>query len=506
MSSDHLTPPLRRWWTLAVLLLIQLTLLFNAMVITLSSPTVTSDLGFPVSRVQWLVTAFALSFGSLMLLGGRLGDIWGRRTSLYVGLGGFAVASALAGSAHDFSLLIVAVVLQGIFSALLAPATLATIFSMFSNQSDRAKAFAAYGIIAGSGTAFALFVGGALLEWTSWRWCFYVVAVLAALSIAGVADFVSDERSEVNRRVDHRGVLLASGGLFFVIGGLAHAVTSLFPLFASLGWSIHTTSRWLNFFTWGPLIIGLGLFVLAALVRERSKNPMFPIHTLKCRPLVGSLVALVIAGVATVPVVLLLANYLEENLSNSPVHVGFDFLPLVLTVVLSATFASARLLSVSGPRPLVPTGMILCTMGMVLFTRLTPFFDYWGHIFPGLILIGLGLGLILAPAFASATAALAKADAGVSAALITTTSWLGSVVGFAVLTTVAARVSLRTFDHSTSDLITAQKYATVHGLSVVFWWTAILFGVGAVSTFFLLASPAPADPAPASTTQISGQG
>jgi hypothetical protein len=181
-------------------------------------------------------------------------------------------------------------------------------------------------------------------------------------------------------------------------------------------------------------------------------------------------------------------------------------LPLILTVVLSATFASARLLSVNGPRPLIPTGMILCTMGMVLFTRLTPFFDYWGHVFPGLILIGLGLGLVLAPAFASATAALAKADAGVSAALVTTASWLGGVVGFAVLTTVAARVSLRTFIHSTGDLVTLQKNATVHGLSVVFWWTAILFMVGAVATFFLLGAGEPENPAPASTLQISGQG
>jgi len=506
MSSDHLTSQVRRWSTLAVLLLIQLTLLFNATVITLASPSVASDLSFSVSRVQWLITAFALSLGSLMLLAGRLGDLWGRRTSLYVGLGGFAAASVLAGSARGYPLLLIAVVLQGVFSALLAPATLSTIFSTFSDESNRAKAFAAYGIIAGSGTAAALFFGGVLLEWTSWRWCFFVVVALSALSIAGVADFVSGEKDDARRGVDHRGVILASGGLFFVIGGLAHAVTSLFPLFVSSGWSIHTTSRWLNFFTWGPLIIGAGLFVLAALVRERSKNPMFPLHTLKSRSLVGSLVALLIGGVATVPVVLLLANYLEENLSNSPIHVGFDFFPLVVTVVLSGTFASARLLSVSGPRPLIPTGMILCTMGMVLFTRLTPFFDYWGHIFPGLILIGLGLGLILAPAFASATAALAKADASMSAALITTTWLLGGVVGVAVLSTVAARVSLRTFDHSTSDLITAQKFATVHGLSVVFWWTAILFAAGAVSTFFLLASRAPADPAPTSTTQISGQG
>ncbi|HEY5105118.1 MAG TPA: MFS transporter, partial [Acidimicrobiales bacterium] len=409
-------------------------------------------------------------------------------------------------SARNYPLLLVAVVLQGVFSALLAPATLSTIFSTFADQNDRAKAFAAYGIIAGSGTSATLLFGGALIEWASWRWCFYVVVALVALSIAGVADFVSGESDEAKRHVDQRGVLLVSGGLFFVIGGLAHAVTSLFPLFASLGWSIHTTSRWFNFFTWGPLIIGAGFFAFAALVRERSKNPMFPFHTLKSRPLMGSLVALVIAGVGTGPIVLMLASFLEENLSNSPVHVGFDFLPLILTVVLSGTFASARLLSVSGPRPLIPTGMILCTMGMVLFTRLTAVFNYWGHVFPGLILIGLGLGLILAPAFASATTALANAEAGVSAALVTTTSWLGGVAGIAVLSTVAARVSLRTFKHSTGNLITAQKYATVHGLSVVFWWAAILFGVGAVTTFFLLGSDASNDPTPESTTQISGQG
>jgi MFS family permease len=500
MRSDQLTSPLHRWWTLAVLLLIQATLLFNLTVIVISAPSAVSDLGFSVSRVQWLISAFAVSFGSLMMLGGRLADLWGRRTSLYVGLAGFTVASVLAGSARGYVLLLIGVALQGVFSALLAPVTLSTIFSTFSDQDDRAKAFAAYGIFAASGTALALLVGGALLEWTSWRWCFYFGAVLAVVSIAGVADFVVGVSNEAKTGVDHRGVLLASFGLVFVIDGLAHANRSLAPLFDSSGWSIGTTSRWLNIFTWGPLVVGAALFALAMLVRERSKNPLFPLHLLKSRQLLGPLISIVVAVVAIVPVVILLANFLEENLSNSPVHLGFDFLPLILTVVLSSTFASARLLGVSGPRPLIPTGMILCAMGMVLFTRLTPFFDYWGHVFPGLILIGLGLGLILAPAYASATAALATADPGISAALLTTTSFLAGAVSFVVLTTFAASVSLRTFNHAPGSLDNALNDATAHGLSVVFWWAASLFILGTPLTFFLLRSNEPTQPVPVATT------
>ncbi|HVB51839.1 MAG TPA: MFS transporter [Acidimicrobiales bacterium] len=502
MSSDQPTSRRRGWWTLAVLILIQATLALNAAVIVFASPSASYDLHFSSSGVQWLVTTFALGFGSLLVLGGELSDRWGRRTTLYVGLGGFLVASMLAGSATGYTWLVSAVALQGVFSALLTPTILAMLSALFVDQNYRAKGFAAYGTIAGAGIALALFVGGLLLYWTSWRWCFYQSAVLAALALTGVANFVKD-RDQTARPLDSRGVALVTGGLLLVIYALAHAVASSIALFQVLGWSISTTSRWRNVFTWGPLVAGAGLLALAVR-RPRSRHFLLPARLLKSRPLVGSVVALVLASAATVQVLLMLADYLRENLGGSPAQVGVDFLPLLLTTLLTSYFASARLLASTGPRPLIPTGMILSAMGMVLFTRLTIFPDYWGHVFPGLILLGLGLGLIFAPAFASAMSSLEHSVLG--AALVTTATWLGGAVGVAILSTVAARVSLRSVVAARSSEGVDQEIGTVHGLSVVFWWSACAFIIGAVLTFFLLRPGPTTSVNAAPAIQISGQG
>ncbi|HEY5112231.1 MAG TPA: MFS transporter [Acidimicrobiales bacterium] len=502
MSIDQATSRPRGWWTFAVLILIQATLVFNATVIVVASPSASYTLHFSSSDVQWLVTTFALTFGSLLVLGGELADRWGRRSALYVGLVGFLVASMLAGSATGYTWLVIAVALQGVVSALLAPTILAMLSALFAEETDRAKGFAAYGTIAGAGIALALFVGGLLLDWTSWRWCFYVSALVAALALAGVAD-VGKDRDKTSRPLDALGVALVTGGLALVIYALAHAVTSSIALFQVLGWAIFTTSRWRNVFTWGPLVVGAALLTLAVR-RQRSRHFLLPPRLLKSRALVGSLVALALASAATVQVLLMLGDYLRENLGGSSAQVGVDFLPLLFTTLLASYFASARLLATTGPRPLIPTGMILSTMGMVLFTRLTIFPDYWGHVFPGLILLGLGLGLIFAPAFASAMSALENSVPG--AAFVTTTTWLGGAVGIAILSTVAARVALRSVVAATSSEGIDQEIGTVHGLSVVFWWSASVFILGAVLTFFLLESGPAASVNAQPATQINGQG
>jgi hypothetical protein len=216
------------------------------------------------------------------------------------------------------------------------------------------------------------------------------------------------------------------------------------------------------------------------------------------------LVALVLVSAASVQTLLMLGDYLKDNIGYSPAQVGIDFLPLLITTLLVSYFASARLLASAGPRPLVPTGMILATMGMVLFTRLTIHPDYWGHVFPGLVLLGLGFGLIFAPAFASAMSALDSSLAG--AAFVTTTTWLGGVVGIAILSTVTARVATRSLVATATAFGVDDEGGTVHGLSVVCWWSASFLLLGAVLSFFLLSTGAPSSPDETATAQISGQG
>ncbi len=455
--------------------LVQLMVLLDVTVVNVALPRAQLDLHFSTGNRQWIVTAYALAFGSLLLLGGRLSDLWGRRTSLFIGLVGFAVASALAGAANSFALLVSARALQGLFGALLAPAALAALAVTFTAPKERVRAYTIYGVIAGSGAAIGLLLGGALAQWASWRWCLYINVIFAALALLGAVFFVPGGRRESDTRLDVLGTLLASAGLFFVVYGLSHAV--------NVGWA--------NPATWGALALGTLLLVGFVLWQGRAARPLLPLHIFASRGRDGSLVALLLTSMGAYAVFLLLAYYLEESLGFSALHAGVAFLPLVAALAISATFASARLLDLTGPRPLVPTGMLLSLMGLVLFTRLTIHSDYVGHVLPGLVLLGLGLGLIFAPAIASATAGVGRSEAGAASALVTTTQQIGASLGTASLNTVAVTVTLRALGDPRRVVAAASRVATLHGFSVAFWWAAGFFGVGAVLSAVLLESGSP---------------
>ncbi len=475
MSSDPPTTHARRWWTLAVLSLAQLMVLLDATVINIALPRAQADLHFSAGNRQWVITAYALAFGSLLLLGGRLSDLWGRRNALYVGLTGFALASAMGGAAHSFSMLVTARAIQGVFGALLAPAALAALSVTFRDPKERAKAFAIYGLIGGSGAAIGLLLGGALTQWASWRSCLFINLFFAAVALIGVAIFVQGGRGEHRTQLDVAGTVLASGGLFFVVFGLSHAVNS----------------SWSDVATWGSLILGAVLFVLFVLWQQHSRHPLLPLRIVTNRTRAGSLVALLLTSMGIFAIFLFLAYYLQDLLGYSPLRAGVAFLPIVIAISLSSTLASARLLAMTGPRPLIPTGMVLSMMGIILFTRLTPYSDYWGHVLPGLVLTGLGLGLIFAPAVASATAAIEPRDAGAASAMVNTTQQIGGSLGAAVLNTIAVTVSVRALASAKGNVAQAQRNATLHGFSVAFWWSAGFFAVGSLLTLFLLESGTP---------------
>jgi EmrB/QacA subfamily drug resistance transporter len=480
MSHDHLRTSEHRWWALAVLSIAQLMVALDATVINIALPRAQVALHFSNANRQWLITAYALAFGSLLLLGGRLSDLWGRRNALFIGLAGFALASAVGGAANSFSMLVTARAVQGLFGALLAPAALAALTVTFQEPKERAKAFSIFGAVGGSGAAVGLLLGGALTQWSSWRWCLFINLFFAFVALVGVALFVRGGRSEHHTRLDAIGTVLGSLGLCFVVYGLGNAVTS----------------SWSSSLTVGSLVLGAALLVLFILWQRRSSHPLLPLRLLLNRTRAGSLAALFITSIGIFGVFLFLAYYLQSTLGFSPMRSGLAFLPLVAAISFSAFIASARLLAKVGPRPLVPVGMILSTMGMVLFTRLPATSDYAGHVLPGLIVTGLGLGLIFAPAMASATAWIEARDAGAASALVNTTQQVGGSVGTALLNTIAVSVTLRAV-RALPVLNTpsgARYYATVatlHGYTVAFWWAAGFFAFGAVVTYFVLESGVP---------------
>jgi len=465
----------RRWWSLGVVSLATLMVALDATIINIALPRAQVDLHFTTSNRQWLITSYALAFGSLLLLGGRLSDLWGRRRALFIGMTGFALASAAGGFAHSFGVLVTARAAQGAFGALLAPAALATMTTTFVDPNDRAKAFSIYGAISGSGAAIGLVLGGALTQWATWRWCLFINVVIAAVALVGAALFVDPGREERRMRLDVLGTVLASAGLFFIVYGLGNAVTS----------------SWSDELTWGSLVLGVVLLVAFVVWQRRARYPLLPLRTLMNRTRGGSLAALFLTNASVFGVSLFLAYYLQTTLGYSPLRTGIDFLPMVASLALSAFVASARLLAKVGPRPLIPTGMILAMMGMILFTKLGANSNYLGDVFPGLVVTGLGLGMIYAPAVASATAGVATTEAGATSALVNTTQQIGGSVGVALLNTIAVSVSLRYAQAHDTSLASSSTEATLHGYAVAFWWAAGFFGVGAILSFLLLDSSVP---------------
>ena len=471
ISASHA----RRWWALVALCVTQLMVALDATVVNIALPRAQVQLHFSLANRQWIITAYALAFGSLMFLGGRLSDWWGRRTSLVVGLLGFAVASAVGAGATSFSVLVGARAAQGVFSALLAPAALAAVTVTFREPHERARAFAIFAVVAGSGAAVGLLVGGALTQWTSWRWCLGVNLIFAALALVGVLLFVDAGRVRGSVHLDLVGTVLVSAGLFALVFGLGHAV--------STGWG--------NFDTWFSLVTGGILTISFVAWQGRSRYPLLPLRIVTNRTRAGSLIALFVTTIGIFGISLFLAYYLQNTLGYSPLKTGMLFLPLVAALVFSASLASARLLGLVGPRPLVPAGMLLGMMGMVLFTRLPLHANYLGHVLPGLVVTGLGLGLIFAPSTASATAGVEAHDAGAASAMVNTAQQMGGSLGTALLNTIAVISTRRAGCHRLSGQLNCRASdagATIHGYTVAFWWAAAFFGVGAILTFFMLES------------------
>ena len=468
----------RRWWALVAVSISQLMVALDATVINIALPRAQVDLNFSSANRQWLITSYALAFGSLMFLGGRLSDLWGRRTALTVGLVGFAAASAVGGAAKTFAVLVSARAVQGVFGALLAPAALAAVTVTFREPKERARAFAIFGAVGGSGAAIGLLLGGALTQWASWRWCLTINLFFAVISLIGVVMFVEGGRAERTIHLDLVGSVLGSSGLFALVFGLGRAVTT--------GWG--------NFDTWLSLAVGGILMIFFVMWQGRSKYPLLPLRIVTNRTRGGSLIALFVTTIGIFGISLFLAYYLQNTLGYSPLKTGILFLPLVGALAFSASLASARLLDLVGPRPLVPVGMLLGMMGMVLFTKLPVHADYLGHVLPGLLVTGLGLGLIFAPSTASATAGIEARDAGAASAMVNTAQQIGGSVGTALLNTIAVITTRRAeFGCHPVGLTTcvAVSSANVHGYIVAFWWAAGLFGVGALVTFFMLESGVP---------------
>jgi EmrB/QacA subfamily drug resistance transporter len=464
----------RRWWILAILGIAQLMVVLDATIVNIALPSAQKALHFSDADRQWVITGYALAFGSLLLLGGRIGDLFGRKRTLVAGLIGFAVASAIGGAAQSFDVLVAARALQGAFGALLAPAALSLLSTTFTNPAERGRAFGIYGAIAVAGGAVGLLLGGVLTEYLSWRWSLYVNLAFAIPAAIAALGLLRNQIPSMRPRIDLPGTLTASGGLFALVYGFSHAETH--------GWGAATTLAF--------LAAGVALLAAFAVIQRRVAHPLLPLRVVLDRNRGGSYLAVGIVGAGMFGVFLFLTYYLQQTLGFSPIETGLAFLPMMGAVMAVATTASTTLLPRTGPRPLMTLGMVLAAAGMVLLAQLGIDSTYATQVLPGLIAVGLGLGLVMAPAMNTATLGVEPADAGVASATVNTMQQIGGSLGTALLSTLSASAaSSYLADKQPSPDIAAQ--AAVHGYTTAFWWAAAIFAIGAVASALLLRAGAP---------------
>src|SRR5690242_522008 len=455
----------RRWVLLWVIGLAQLMVVLDLTVMNIALPSAQRALHFSTADRQWVVTAYTLAFGSLLLLGGRLADLLGRKVTFLTGLAGFAGVSAIGGASVNFAMLITARACQGAFAALLVPSALSLLTTTFTTPKDRGKAFGIYGAIAAAGGALGLLLGGALTEYLSWRWTLYINLVFAGLAFIGGAALLQQQPSRARPRLDVPGAVLVSGGVFCLVYGFANAATH--------NW--HTPS------TWGFLATGVVLLVAFALWQGRAAHPLLPPRVVLDRNRGGAYLSMLIAAAGMFATFLFLTYYLQQTLGYSPVVTGFAFLPIAGGIAVAANLSTIVLMPRVGPKPLVTAGMIIGAGAMAWFAQLGAHTGYAAGVLGPIIMTGIGLGMVIAPSINTGTYGVAPQDAGVASATVTVGQQLGASIGTSLLNTI--------FASAVASYIAAARVigrpaltglALAHGYDTAFWWTAGILAGGAI--------------------------
>ncbi|MDJ1138556.1 MFS transporter [Streptomyces iconiensis] len=487
-AATEAGPDPRRWKALAFIAIAQLMVVLDATIVNIALPSAQSDLGISDANRQWVITAYALAFGGLLLFGGRIADLWGRKRAFVTGLVGFAAASALGGLATSEGMLLAARGLQGAFGALLAPAALSLLAVMFTDGKERAKAFGIYGAIAGGGGAIGLILGGVLTEYMDWRWTFYVNIPFAVIAAIGAVLVVTEPRSSRNRSsLDMPGVVLSTLGLVSLVYGFTRA--------ESEGWSEGGTI--------GMFIAAVVLLGAFALTEAKVKAPLLPLRVITDRNRGGVFLSLGLATIAMFGLFLFLTYYLQVVKGYSPVRTGVAFLPMVAGMITGSTQIGARLMTRVPPRLLMMPGFIVAALGMLLLTQLEVDSSYPALILPAEVLLGLGLGTAFMPAMSLATHGVRSSDAGVASAMVNTSQQVGGAIGTALLNTIAASATTSYVAAHVADATSkpAQHMlkleAMVNGYTSAISWAVGILLVSAAIVGVLVNTRAPGGPAAA---------
>lgn len=460
-SSSSFVPDPQRWKALGIIAIAQLMIVLDASIVNIALPSMQLDLGFSDADRQWVVTAYTLAFGGLLLLGGRIADYAGRKRMFIIGLAGFAFASGLAGFAVNSGMLFAARGLQGLFAAILAPAALSLISVTFTDSKERAKAFGVYGALSGGGAAIGLVLGGILTEYASWHWTMFVNIPIAIFAALMAIPYVRESRATGDTRYDIPGALTSTLGLVALVYGITRASTD--------GWNGTQTL----------FFMGLGVLLLAVflVIESRTSHPLLPMAIIRNRNRGGAYLASFFVGIGLFSMFLFISYFFQAALGYTPLQCGLLFLPFSAGVVVSAGIAS-QLLPRFGPRWITFGGFCLAIIGMYGFTHLEAGSQYWPNVLPYMILTSLGMGLIFVPLSATALFGVGGHDAGIASAVLNTSQQIGGSIGIAFLNTMAA--SATTAFIIDNALTQPTPAALVSGFVVAFTWSVGMLIVAAI--------------------------
>jgi EmrB/QacA subfamily drug resistance transporter len=423
-AASHATTPTtldpRRWKALAVLAVAQFMVVLDASIVNVALPSIQTDLGFSENGLQWVVNAYTLMFGGFLLLGGRAADLFGRRRVFMIGLIVFSVASLAGGFATSAGWLIVARGVQGLGAAIVSPAALSIVTTTFTEGAERNKALGIWGALAGAGGAAGVLMGGMLTEWAGWEWVLFVNVPIGVAAALAAPRFVRESRTHERTSMDIAGAVSVTAGLVVLVYALVDA----------------TDAGWGSLQTVGLLALSVALIVAFVGIELRTKHPIMPLTIFRNRNVASADAVALLVGASLFSMFFFISLYLQQVLGDSALDAGLSYLPLAVSIILSAGAAS-QLVTKVGPKPVLVSGLLLTTIGLLLFTQISADGSYVGDVLIPSVIVAVGLGLSFVSLTITAVSGVTHHDAGMASGLLNTAQQVGGALGLAVLSSVA---------------------------------------------------------------------
>ena len=459
----------RRWIALAVIVLAQFMVVLDVAIVNVALPSIKTDLNFSEQNLKWVITAYSILFGGVLLLGGRLADILGRRKLFIAGIALFTVSSLLDGLAWSEGSLIAFRALQGLGAALVSPAALSILTTTFAEGRERNRALGIWGAVSGSGAAAGVLLGGALTSAFSWSWIFFVNVPVGLLVLVLSPLLLRESRADLaDRHFDVSGAAAITGGLMLLVYSLTRATTH--------GWGSGSTI---------VLLAASAALIVGFLVIElRSRAPLLPLGIFRLRTLSGSNVTGLLLAAALFSQFFLLTLYMQQVLHYSALKTGVAYVGITLTIIIVSAVAQALVTRI-GVRPLLPIGMALAAVALVLYARLPVHGHYFTDLFPAFLIGGVGMALVFVPMSIGALTGVRADEAGIASGLINTSQQIGGAIGVAVASTIAATYTNH-YVHAHPGSTAVSGVALTHGFAIAFWVLAgIAVAGGALGTLLV---------------------